>query len=47
METAINLAVATYAEISGMNEFEVLTAILNGNETIKNSVMMLTFVSAK
>jgi hypothetical protein len=47
MQTAIKLAVAAYAELSGMSETDVLMAIKSGNKVIENSVMMLTFVSAK
>jgi hypothetical protein len=46
MTTAITLAIASYAELSGMNELDVLLAIKNGDKVIENSVMMLTFVSS-
>jgi hypothetical protein len=46
MQTAITLAVASYAELSGMTELDVLLAIKNGDKVIENSVMMLTFVSS-
>lgn len=46
MENAIKAAAQTVAELLNMTEIEVLQEIQNGNESIRNSVMMLVFAVA-
>ena len=41
MTKAIEMAIETYSNLSGMTEEEVLTEIANDNETIKRSILHL------
>lgn len=45
METAIELAIETYAELTNRTFKEVVDEFLNGNKTIIESIQMLMFAS--
>lgn len=47
METALKLAIETYATLSGYTEEKVLKLIQDGDEVVTRTVQMLMFVSAK
>lgn len=47
METALKLAIETYATLIGYSEEKVLKLIQDGDECVIRSVQMLMFVSAK
>jgi hypothetical protein len=46
MDNAMKAAVAQYAELANMTEREVLEAMQSGDESVRNSVMMLMFAIA-